>query len=399
MFSRKLIKLDLNNSNNSPYFSDFGKSSPASPTIFVESPGRINLIGEHTDYNNGYVLPTAINKKIFFKINKNSLGKTCRIYSETYNSGFSFEIDTIEKSQTGWQNYILGVVHEISKKRELSEGFDCSIKSDLPVGAGISSSAAMECGLASGLNELFQLGLTKMEIATIGKAAENNFVGSNCGIMDQFASVMSKKDHFILLDCLKLTSEYIPADLSSYKILLVNSMVSHNLAEGEYNNRRKECEDALKKIQQEDPGIKTFRDIDFEQLNSFRFLLSEKEYNRVLYVLQENERVLKASEALKLGDLSEVGKLMYQSHYGLRDLYEVSCKELDFLVNFSEGKEYIYGSRMMGGGFGGCTINIIEEAKIPLFTEEVSAVYNAAFHLVPEILSVFPGEGTIVEAK
>lgn len=391
--------MNFNTKRNQSIFPDFGKPAPNTPTILVESPGRINLIGEHTDYNDGFVLPTAINRKIFFRINKNGLGKTCRVYSETYNSGFSFELDSIQKSKNGWENYILGVVHEILKIKNFSEGFDCSIHSDLPVGAGISSSAAMECGLASGLNELFQLNLTKLDIVDICKAAENNFVGSNCGIMDQFASVMSKKDHFILLDCLSLKSEFIPADLNSCKILLVNSMVSHNLAEGEYNNRRKECESALKKIQQHFSHVNTMRDVSFEQLNASESYLSEDEYNRVLYVLQENERVIRASEALKKGNLWEFGKMMYQSHYGLRDLYNVSCKELDFLVDLTEEKEYIYGSRMMGGGFGGCTINLIEEKKIPDFIKEVSAAYQNTFNILPETIIVSPGEGTIVSVK
>lgn len=391
--------MNFNKQQNQQIFPDFGKPAPNTPTILVESPGRINLIGEHTDYNDGFVLPTAINKKIYFRINKNSFGKTCRIYSETYNSGFTFETDSIQKSKNGWENYILGVVVEILKNRNFSEGFDCSIQSDLPVGAGISSSAAIECGLASGLNELFQFGFSKLEIINICKVAENNFVGSNCGIMDQFASVMSKKDHIILLDCLSLKSEFIPANLNSCKILLVNSMVSHNIAEGEYNSRRKECENALKKIQQHYSDVKLMRDVNFNHLNASKQFLSENEYNRVLYVLQENERVIMASEALKKGKLEEFGKLMYQSHYGLRYLYNVSCKELDFLVNFAEEKEYIYGSRMMGGGFGGCTINLIEEKMISHFIKEVSAAYQDTFNILPETIIVSPGEGTIVNVK
>lgn len=373
----------------------FGKTH-SSPQVVVESPGRINLIGEHTDYNNGFVLPTAIDKKIFFQLQKNDSASTCRIYSETYSTGFEFNLNKIKKSKTSWENYILGVVNELQKLGKYPGSFDCIIKSELPIGAGISSSAALECGLAAGLNELFQLGLTKQEIFFLSQAAENNFVGSNCGIMDQFASVMSKKNHLILLDCLTLQAEYIPADFKSCKILLVNTMVSHSLADGEYNIRRKECETALDIIQKKFRHVQSLRDVDIYILEEVKIDLSPKEYHRVLYVLQENERVLEGSKFLKTGKLKEFGSLMYKSHYGLRDLYEVSCKELDFLFNFSEEKEYIYGSRMMGGGFGGCTINIIDEDQIAGFTEEITAAYEQQFGISPELITVFPGEGTKV---
>ena len=375
------------------------KTVPGTSTIIVESPGRINLIGEHTDYNHGFVFPTAIDKKIHFEISKNGSKKTCRIFSETYKSWFSFNLNAITKGADAWENYILGVADEILKIKNIDEGFDCIIKSDLPTGAGISSSAALECGLATGLNELFQLNFSKMEIVKIAQAAENNFVGSNCGIMDQFASVMSQKDHFILLDCLSLKAEFIPANLKSHKLLLINTMVSHNLAESEYNVRRIECEHALKTIRHKFPEVKTLRDVDMKLLESCKEHLSEKEYMRVLYILQENERVLNAAEAMRNGDFKELGKLMYQSHYGLKDLYEVSCKELDFLVKFSESKDFIYGSRMMGGGFGGCTINIIEEAHIKAFVKEVTNAYEKEFKCIPETITVSPGEGTIVKSR
>ena len=386
--------MNFSQQQNPKDFPFIRKTDSGTSTIFVESPGRINLIGEHTDYNHGFVFPTAIDKKIHFEISKNGCKETCRIFSETYKSWFWFNLSSISKSPESWENYILGVVHEILKIKKIDQGFDCIIKSDLPAGAGISSSAALECGLATGLNELFKLNFSKLEIVNIAKAAENNFVGSNCGIMDQFASVMSKKDHFILLDCLTLEADFIPADLKSCKILLINSMVSHNLAESEYNVRRSECEHALKTIGHKFPEVKTLRDVDKELLESCKKDLSEKEYIRVLYILQENERVLKAAEAMKTGDLEKLGELIYQSHYGLKDLYEVSCKELDFLVKFSEDKDYIYGSRMMGGGFGGCTINIIEEAYIADFISEVSKAFEKEFKCIIETIAVSPAEGT-----
>ncbi|MGB8704771.1 MAG: galactokinase [Gillisia sp.] len=374
-------------------------SGVKSTKVKVESPGRINLIGEHTDYNKGFVLPTAIDKKIHFELEKNGELTRCTVYSETYKEGFDFDINLLEKNEISWRNYILGVVDEIQKKGKKLEGFDCRLKSELPIGAGISSSAALECGLAVGLNELFCLEFSKKEIAQLSQAAENNFVGSNCGIMDQYASVMSKKDHLILLDCLTLETRYIPADLKKCKLLLVNTKVSHNLAESEYNNRRKQCEQALEILQHKFADVETLRDVTFKKLESAKNSLSEVQYNRVLYVLQENQRVLKAVDYITASELKKFGELMYQSHYGLRDLYEVSCEELDFLVEFSEGKDFIYGSRMMGGGFGGCTINLIEEKYIEDFSKDVSTAYKKKFGIVPEIISVLPSAGTVVKQE
>src|SRR5690606_2072694 len=257
---------------------------------------------------------------------------SCTIYSSTFDSVLHFDLENFSKSEHTWENYILGVVDEIQKLGKQLKGFDCIIKSELPIGAGISSSAALECGLASGLNALFDLGLTIDQIVYLSQGAENNFVGSNCGIMDQYASVMSKKGNLILLDCLTLEAKYIPADFGTCKVLLINTKVSHSIADSEYNNRRKECETAFQIISEYYKDVKTLRDVDEKMLNKVQENLSQKQYDRVLYVLQENERVLKAAEFLKAGDLNEFGKLMLGSHSGLSELYEVSCPELDYLV-------------------------------------------------------------------
>lgn len=367
------------------------------PEVIVESPGRINLIGEHTDYNFGFVLPTAIDKKTFFKIRKNGESEKCNVYSKTIDSEFSFNLNHYSKSSDNWQNYILGVVNEIQKRGYSLEGFDCVINSEVPVGAGVSSSAALECGLASGLNQLFGLDISQMEIIELSQAAENLYVGSLCGIMDQYASVMSRKGNLILLDCLTLEAQYIPADLKSCKILLINTNVSHSIAEGEYNNRRRECESALEILKKYNPEVKTLRDVDENLLQGNQVHLNSQQYNRVLYVLQENKRVLQSAEFLKKGNLKEFGQLMYQSHSGLSQLYKVSCKELDFLVDYTEDKNFVLGSRMMGGGFGGCTINIIEEKNIAEFEEEVFKAYQDQFGLSPSFITVLPGEGTVVK--
>ncbi|SDS21225.1 galactokinase [Christiangramia echinicola] len=363
-------------------------------TIKVESPGRINLIGEHTDYNDGFVMPTAIDKKIILKFQKNQTENFCRIYSETFSKGFEFHLDKKIEKGSGWENYVLGVVQELLGKNAKLEGFDCIIESKLPVGAGISSSAALECGIASGLNHLFDLGLEDLEIVKLSQKAENDFVNSNCGIMDQYSSVMSKKDHIILLDCRSLEAEYIPAHFQNCKLLLLNTNVSHNLADSDYNSRREECDAAIRNIQKSKPEIRSVRDLNFDTLEEFKEELEGKMYERCLYVLKENGRVLEASKTLKSGNLRDFGKLMYESHEGLQHNYEVSCQELDFLVAFSREKDFIYGSRMMGGGFGGCTINLIEEDKIVAYVEEVSSAYFSKFNIELDAISVRPDEGT-----
>lgn len=380
------------NAQNIPeVFSDF------QPIVKVASPGRINLIGEHTDYNNGFVMPTAIDKKIYFEFKENETDSTCRVYSATYNAYLEFDLHHLSISDKSWENYILGVANEINLLGKKLKGFDCIIKSDLSTGAGISSSAALECGFAAGLNALFDLGLSKLEITQLSQRAEHNFVGNKCGIMDQYASVMSKQDHIILLDCESLHAEYIPADFKSCKLLLLNTNVSHNLADSEYNTRRQECEAAVDIIQKQYPEVKSLRDVNLDMLEEFKEQLQGKQYQRSRYVIEENNRVMKATTAIKAGELSEFGDLMYGSHDGLQHNYEVSCPELDFLVEFSRPKEYIYGSRMMGGGFGGCTINLIEADKIEEYIAEAAEAYFKKFNIKLDTIAVSPSEGTIVE--
>ncbi|WBL21296.1 galactokinase [Zunongwangia sp. HRR-M8] len=367
------------------------------PEIKVASPGRINLIGEHTDYNNGFVMPTAIDKKIYFEFKENGTDSTCRVFSATYDAYLEFDLKKLAISNKSWENYVLGVTNEIIALGKSLKGFDCIIKSDLSTGAGISSSAALECGFASGLNALFNLELSKTEITKLSQKAEHNFVGNKCGIMDQYASVMSKKDHIILLDCESLEAEYIPADFKSCKLLLLNTNVSHNLADSEYNTRRQECEAAVEVIQKKYPEVKSLRDVNLEMLKEFKEQLQEKQYQRAKYVIEENERVINATTAIKAGELNEFGDLMYGSHDGLQYNYEVSCPELDFLVEFSRDKDYIYGSRMMGGGFGGCTINLIEADKIDEYVAEAAEAYFKKFNIKLDTIAVSPSEGTIVE--
>lgn len=364
--------------------------------VVVDSPGRINIIGEHTDYNNGFVLPTATDKKIRFKFKKSKSLDICTVYSKNFNTSFSFSLNSVAPSEQQWENYILGVIHEIQQITNKLEGFDCTLDSDIPVGSGISSSAALECGLAFGLNALFDLNLSKETIVKLSQRAEHNYVGTKCGIMDQFASVMSKKDHVILLDCQSLDFEYVPMNIEPYKILLLNTNVSHNLASGEYNIRRNQCEEGVTMIQHIYPKVNSLRDVTPILLKEFKEKMPSIIYKRCSYVVQEKLRVLKAVDALRNNDLHLLGELMYKTHNGLRNKYEVSCPELDFLVDFSKKYESVLGARVMGGGFGGCTINLIHTDAITNFVAEVSKAYFSKFNTKLTAFEAMPSEGTIL---
>mgnify|MGYP003630152876 CR=1 FL=1 len=361
--------------------------------IIIKSPGRINLIGEHIDYNGGYVLPAAIDKTITLSFRKNN-SDSCKIYSSNFKSSFEINLNNLKRSETEWQNYILGVVYHINiVKPNLVKGFDCIIESNLPLGSGISSSAALECGMAKGINELFNLGLTDIEIITVSKDAEHTFVGTKCGIMDQFAVVKGKKNHLILLNCKTLDYELIEANLAPYKIVLLNTNISHNLASSEYNIRRDECKIALKAIQMKYPNFNNLIEVKPKVVREFKKVLPEKIFNRALYVTKENRRTLRAVKFLKNNNLKEFGECLNRSHRGLRYLYEVSCQELDFLVDFSTNLDYVIGSRMMGGGFGGCTINLVHKSHIDEFIEKISGAYQEKFNieLTPIHVSISDG--------
>ncbi|MGB5418697.1 galactokinase [Algibacter sp.] len=362
--------------------------------IIIESPGRINLIGEHVDYSGGHVLPAAIDKKITLRF-KNNNTNSCFIVSKNFKKQFEINLDNLLRSDTEWHNYILGVIFHINVLKPNSvKGFDCEIESNLPLGSGISSSAALECGVAKGLNELFDIGLTDIEMITLSKDAEHTFVGTKCGIMDQFAVVKGKKDHLLLLNCETLDHELIKADFGDYKITLLNTNVSHNLASSEYNVRRDECNTALEAIQKKYPEYTLLAQVRPKVIREFEKILPKKIYNRALYVTKENRRTLKAVKALKENDLARFGELLYKSHRGLTNLFEVSCKELDFLVDFTQDLDYVIGSRMMGGGFGGCTINLVHKDYFDSFIEDAKAAYQEKFDLDLTPIKVAISDGT-----
>lgn len=365
--------------------------------LIIDSPGRINIIGEHTDYNDGLVLPTAIDKKTQFRFKKNTNSNKCNVYSKNFDKSFSFNLNKIIRSEHQWENYILGVIFEIQQFSNKLQGFDCFLKSDIPMGSGISSSAALECGLAVGLNELFNLNLSKKTIIELSQRAEHNFVGTKCGIMDQFTSVMSKEGSLILLDCQTLEYDYVPFEINPYKIVLLNTGVSHNLASSEYNIRRKQCETGVETIKKTYPKVKSLRNVSLNMLHKFQLELEPVIFNRCLYVIEENRRVLKSVEALKNNDLKSLGNYMYETHDGLRHKYEVSCDELDFLVDFSKNYNEVIGARMMGGGFGGCTINVVHTNILSKFIEEVSIEYLKKFNINLIAYKIMPSGGTSIK--
>lgn len=352
--------------------------------LIVSSPGRINLIGEHTDYNEGFVLPAAIDKKIIYAIALNGTD-TCNAYAMFNNEQRSFSLKDV-KPASGWINYLMGVVYQLQQRGVNVPGFDCVITGDIPIGAGMSSSAAVEGGLVFALDHLLGLGLGRMDMAKIGQMAEHTFPGVKCGIMDQFANLHGQKDRVMLLDCRSLEFQYFPFEFSEeYKIVLVNSMVHHSLASSEYNVRRAQCEQGVAILQTYFPGITSLRGLSAAQVEQYKDKLPPKVYDRCLFVTQENERVEKACAHLQQNELDEVGKLMYASHAGLSKLYEVSCPELDFLAELAKERPEVAGARMMGGGFGGCTINLVKSDKVDDFVTFIQSRYQSHFGKEPEV--------------
>ena len=316
-----------------------------------------------------------------------------------YNTGFTLQLDKIARSGVEWENYILGVINEILLRTDRLRGFDCTIDSKLPMGSGLSSSAALECGLAFGLNELFDLGLSKMDIVHLSQKAEHTFVGTQCGIMDQFASVMSEKGHVILLDCKSLEHQQIPIYMEPYKMIMLNTKVSHNLASSEYNTRRRDCGEAVGIIREKYPEVRSLRDVTATMIEEFKETMDATLYKRCSFIVSENGRVLQAANALKANDIKLLGTLLYEAHEGISKLYEVSCPESDFLVDFSKQFDAVLGARQTGGGFGGCVLNIVHKDKVEAFVEEATKAYKEAFNIDLEAFGVQPSAGTYIHSS
>lgn len=354
--------------------------------INISSPGRINVIGEHLDYNGGHVLPGIIDLATTIQFSTNGKN-TYEISSSGFNENLNCEIHHYDLSKTNWHNYVIGVVHGLNKLRpNRVNGFKADISSKIPVGAGLSSSAALTCGIARGLNELFQLNLSKNELMFVAQKAEHDFAGTPCGIMDQYTIIHGQKNHLLYLNCDELNHEEIKTDMSDFQWVLFNSNIKHQLQNSAYKDRVQETQTALKIIQSVHPQVKSLAQVSFDVLETIRDQFSAKIYNRVLYVLQEQKRVEQSVLQIGAGNWIELGKLLYDTHEGLKNLHEVSCPELDYLVELTKPIKEIHGARMMGGGFGGCTLNLVKKEAVENVVKQISDTYNKQFEVTCTII-------------
>lgn len=379
----------------SSYFQQVFQSEP---TTVVLSPGRINIIGEHIDYNDGYVLPAAIDKIICFAFEKNN-SNTSRIIAMDLDDEFEIDVTKeITQTESVWTNYIRGVLQQLKQNGFKFEGVNCVFSSNIPVGSGLSSSAALECGFLFGMNELFQLNIKPIDIALLGQKAEH-WVGIHCGIMDQFSSVMGKENKVVKIDCRTLEYTYHEANFNEYSLILFDSNVKHSLMTSAYNERRDQCEEGIAIVKQNFPKINSFRDCTEQTIIDLKGKMSADVYKRSLFVVKEINRVIEACKALDNGNIALLGELMFATHEGLSKNYEVSCEELDVLVDLAKAEEAVIGSRLMGGGFGGCTINLVKKGFEDAVKAKFSKAYFDAFNIELKIYDVTIGNGTSLYKK
>ncbi len=351
----------------------------AAPLI-VRAAGRINLIGEHTDYNNGFVLPAAIDKAIYLGIVKRN-DRQLRFHALDMDDQYTGSLDALQPSPHHWPDYLLGVVQQLQQRGYPIQGFECAFGGNIPQGAGLSSSAALECAVLFALNELFDLKISKLDMARLAQAAENNFVGVRCGIMDQFASIFGKRQHLIKLDCGSLEYEYIPFRFDDVRLVLLDTQVKHSLASSEYNTRRAECEQGVALVRAHHPEVNSLRQVSLAMLDEYVKPGHALTYNRCRYVVEEIQRLQDACGDLLKDDLAAFGRRMFTTHEGLDKLYNVSCEELNWLAEMAATQEGVLGARMMGGGFGGCTINIVNKDAVPEFIARASYGYQQQFNV------------------
>ncbi len=370
---------------------EFSKRFGSGAAVFA-SPGRVNLIGEHTDYNLGFVLPGATDKAIYAAVKPNG-GSISRLYSADY--GQQIEVDLMNggKPKEMWACYIYGVAQEMKKLGKKVEAVDCVFGGDVPLGAGMSSSAALESVIGFAFNELFGLGFTRPELAKVGQMTEHNYIGVRCGIMDQSASLLGEKGKVIRLDCRSLEYKLEPFNPEGCAVALIDSMVKHSLASSEYNVRRAQCEAGVAVIASHAQGVESLRDVTADMLDTYKPEMEGIVYRRCRYVIDENQRLLDGCAALEKGDYKTFGQKMYGSHEGLRNEYAVSCPELDFIVDIAKTHSGVLGARMMGGGFGGCVISLVEKPALEGYLADVGGKFAAKFGERPRVIDVVIGDG------
>jgi galactokinase len=359
------------------------------PSLFI-APGRINMIGEHTDYNDGFVMPTAIDKHFVFAIANNE-SELFNVHALDLDEKVSFSRTQLKRGHS-WQNYLMGVVDGLTRRDKIPGGVNCLFSGNIPAGAGLSSSAALCSGFGFALNELFGLGLSRLDLAKIAQESEHNFVGAKVGIMDMYASLFSKKDSVMLLDCRNYKHEYRRLKFEHHEILLIDTKVKHSLASSAYNNRREACEEGVSKLQRHFENIEALRDVSLSMLEKIKPEVEEDVYKRCLYIVQEIKRTEEAAVSLKANDVTGFGKMMYETHWGLSKLYEVSCDESDWLVRLA-AENQVTGARQMGGGFGGCTINLILKDQREAFIEKVRKKYFGEFKKEADFYTVNLADG------
>lgn len=371
---------------------DFQTAYGSAPRLF-RSPGRINLIGEHTDYNEGFVMPAAIDAAVYVAMAPCADGRI-RLRSTAFPEVYEGHVSDLSRSPQPWANYVLGVLAGLEERGFRTTGFDAVFASDLPVGAGLSSSAALSCATVFGLDALHRFGLSRADMADIARLAEHRYAGVMCGIMDPFASLFGRHGHFIRLDCRSREHAYVPFLAEGYSLMLLDTNVKHSLASSAYNRRREECAQGVEWVRAQRPELSSLRDVDEEMLDRHVAPRDSVVDRRCRYVVRENRRLLALCEDLQRGDLPSAGRRMFETHAGLRDMYEVSCPEADFLVEQARAEPAVLGARMMGGGFGGCTINLLRTELADAWVAALKPRYEDAFGLELTALTVDLADGT-----
>ncbi len=378
--------MDTINRSSTEYFSKYGK-----PVISVRAPGRINLIGEHTDYNNGFVLPAAIQQSVYIHAGFSN-DDTCRLFASDLDTDYHFKLRDFYPVG-GWADYIMGVLREFQAKFATERGFNMVISGDIPQGAGLSSSAALECAALLAISKLYEKNLQPLEMARMALNAERSFVGLECGIMDQYASIFGKRNHVLLIDCMNETHRDVPLDLGDHSLVLCNSHVVHELAGSAYNERRQQCGEGVTVIRKEYPHVTSLREVSLDMLSALRNTMKPVIFDRCAYVIRENNRVLDVVDKLEAGDLTGIGKLLYEAHDDMRENYEVTCPETDYLVELAHSSGVVLGARQMGGGFGGCTLNLILKNDVDAFREAVTAPYLERYGKMPTLIETETSNG------